>query len=84
MIMTADSAACKPIEQDKRGQIINGWVHFISPSQSVDVSASCFHAALRTEELPLLIGAVEMFSIARVIVSVDAWRLERLLVSQAR
>lgn len=42
------------------------------------------HLVFSSEELLLLIGASEMFSIARVIVSVDAWRLERLLVSQAR
>lgn len=56
-------------------------------NQSITVgswSTSCFHPASGPEELLLLIGAAEMFSIARIIVSVDAWRLERLLVSQAR
>lgn len=35
-----------------------------------------FSSGPPTEELLLLIGAAEMFSVARIIVSVDAWRLE--------
>lgn len=79
MIMTADSAPPRPPqtrEQDKQGQMMNGWVHFISWSQLADVSTLCFHPGLPTEELLLLIGAAEMFSMVRITISVGAWRLE--------